>query len=269
MREVQRRNVGFLAANVPTPELQRIARGLARKHATRQVGCEAEDLEQVALVALFAACENYDSNMGPPLEVYATLKMRNAIFDELRRLAPVTRSGHVREPRYDRVEEFDFSRLAADENQEADELDPAARKLLRPREERILLALGEGLTCKQVGELEGVSESRISQIRNKVRRRLEGAQAAAEIPPDLASLVGTPPKSWPSWNDAWKSGELSSRECLVLDAAAEGLTAQETADRFTLTVETIKTHRRNIIQKLQARSMINAVTIGFRRGIIT
>lgn len=63
--------------------------------------------------------------------------------------------------------------------------------------------------------------------------------------------------------------ELSVRERQVLQAAADGLTVEQTAALLWLSPETVKSHRRWIYLKLDARGVAHAVAIGLRRGLIT
>ena len=62
--------------------------------------------------------------------------------------------------------------------------------------------------------------------------------------------------------------ELTAREIEVLQAMAEGESAFQTGARLYVSEETIKSHRKNIIGKLEARNGANAVAIGVRRGLI-
>jgi DNA-binding CsgD family transcriptional regulator len=55
--------------------------------------------------------------------------------------------------------------------------------------------------------------------------------------------------------------ELSPAERAVLECAAQGLTVPKTALRRQVSVETVKTQRRRVLQKLGARSMTQAVRI--------
>ncbi len=48
----------------------------------------------------------------------------------------------------------------------------------------------------------------------------------------------------------------------------EGLNTSETADALGVTEETVKTHMRSILSKLDAKDRTHAVTIALRRGII-
>jgi DNA-binding NarL/FixJ family response regulator len=58
------------------------------------------------------------------------------------------------------------------------------------------------------------------------------------------------------------------RELEVLRLIAAGLTNSEIAKRLHLSEETVKTHTRNLLAALQARSRAHAVAVGFRRAII-
>ena len=62
--------------------------------------------------------------------------------------------------------------------------------------------------------------------------------------------------------------KLTERECEVLQLAANGFCTKEIADALHVTPDTIETHSRNIIKKLEARNMKHAVAIGIRKGII-
>src|SRR3954447_19527312 len=61
---------------------------------------------------------------------------------------------------------------------------------------------------------------------------------------------------------------LTAREHEVLQAMADGLTVAETAERMAIAVDTVRTHIRNCMGKLGARSRLEAVLIGLRAGII-
>jgi DNA-binding NarL/FixJ family response regulator len=61
---------------------------------------------------------------------------------------------------------------------------------------------------------------------------------------------------------------LSHREIEVLQSVAAGETNAEIADRLFLSEETIKSHLRRILQKLNARSRAQAVAEAFRQGVL-
>jgi DNA-binding NarL/FixJ family response regulator len=63
-------------------------------------------------------------------------------------------------------------------------------------------------------------------------------------------------------------GVLSPREREVLDLLAKGLTGEEAAVRLSLSPETIRTHVRNAMDKLEAHTRVHAVAIALRQGEI-
>ncbi len=62
--------------------------------------------------------------------------------------------------------------------------------------------------------------------------------------------------------------QLSPREREVLHLMAEGRTADGVADALGVSVETVRTHVRNAIRKLQARNRVHAIAIALQRGEI-
>jgi DNA-binding NarL/FixJ family response regulator len=61
---------------------------------------------------------------------------------------------------------------------------------------------------------------------------------------------------------------LTPREVDVLRLVAKGNANKEIAARLSLTEETVKSHIRNILAKLEANDRTHAVAIGVKRGII-
>jgi DNA-binding NarL/FixJ family response regulator len=62
--------------------------------------------------------------------------------------------------------------------------------------------------------------------------------------------------------------EPTARETQVLQLISEGLVNREIGEALFLSEETVKSHVRHLLAKLQARSRAHAVAIGFRRGLI-
>ena len=62
--------------------------------------------------------------------------------------------------------------------------------------------------------------------------------------------------------------EPTAREVEVLQLISEGLVNREIGHRLFLSEETVKSHVRHLLAKLQSRSRAHAVAVGFRRGII-
>jgi DNA-binding NarL/FixJ family response regulator len=63
-------------------------------------------------------------------------------------------------------------------------------------------------------------------------------------------------------------GLLSPREREVLDLLAQGLNGEEVAARLILSPETVRTHVRNAMDKLEANTRVHAVAIALRQGEI-
>jgi DNA-binding NarL/FixJ family response regulator len=62
---------------------------------------------------------------------------------------------------------------------------------------------------------------------------------------------------------------LSVREREIIQLLADGLTGDEVADQLVLSTETIKTHIRNAMTKLEARNRVHAIAIALRAGEIS
>ncbi len=62
--------------------------------------------------------------------------------------------------------------------------------------------------------------------------------------------------------------EPTARELEVLQLISEGLVNREIGHRLFLSEETVKSHVRHLLAKLQARSRAHAVAVGLRRGLI-
>jgi len=62
---------------------------------------------------------------------------------------------------------------------------------------------------------------------------------------------------------------LSKREREIMDLLAQGLTGEQVATRLFLSPETIKTHIRNAMNKLEANTRVHAIAIALREGFIS
>jgi DNA-binding NarL/FixJ family response regulator len=63
--------------------------------------------------------------------------------------------------------------------------------------------------------------------------------------------------------------EPTVREIEVLRLISDGLANREIGVRLFLSEETVKSHVRHLLAKLQARSRAHAVAVGFRRGLLS
>jgi DNA-binding NarL/FixJ family response regulator len=62
---------------------------------------------------------------------------------------------------------------------------------------------------------------------------------------------------------------LSKREREIMDLLAQGLTGEQAAEKLFLSPETIKTHIRNAMSKLEATTRVHAIAIALREGYIS
>jgi DNA-binding NarL/FixJ family response regulator len=98
-----------------------------------------------------------------------------------------------------------------------------------------------------------------------------GARGLVAKPAGLSVLVDALREVWrggryfdPSFrkgngNGAEATKALSSRESEILGLLAEGLTGEEIAKRLVLSPETVRTHIRNAMEKLSAKTRVEAV----------
>jgi DNA-binding NarL/FixJ family response regulator len=98
-----------------------------------------------------------------------------------------------------------------------------------------------------------------------------GARGLVAKPAGLSVLVDALREVWrggryfdPSFRKGNRNGAeatkaLSSRESEILGLLAEGLTGEEIAKRLVLSPETVRTHIRNAMEKLSAKTRVEAV----------
>lgn len=103
------------------------------------------------------------------------------------------------------------------------------------------------------------------EILNRYRdhsRRFEAAAARRSSGRRGAVIPFTPPSNREVGQDP------TAREIEVLQLVADGLVNREIGERLFLSEETVKSHVRHLLAKLQSRSRAHAVAVGFRRGLI-
>ncbi len=61
---------------------------------------------------------------------------------------------------------------------------------------------------------------------------------------------------------------LTEREKQVLQQMANGLLTKQIAQKFSVSVDTIESHRKNIYKKTNTRNAAEATSFGFRNRII-
>jgi DNA-binding NarL/FixJ family response regulator len=96
------------------------------------------------------------------------------------------------------------------------------------------------------------------------------AEGVAWLDPGIASRVLKSVGQGGREKDEEKSSasSLSTRELDVLRLVVDGLTNQEIADKLVLSVETVKTHMRHIMEKLAVSDRTQAAVKAMREGLI-
>lgn len=106
-----------------------------------------------------------------------------------------------------------------------------------------------------------------------------GARGLVAKPAGLTALVDALRKVWrggryfdpsfsPKPGDGAPAKSLSGREAEILALLARGLTGEEIAQRLVLSPETVRTHVRNAMTKLEARTRTEAVVKALELGEI-
>jgi len=104
-----------------------------------------------------------------------------------------------------------------------------------------------------------------------------GARGLVAKPAGLSVLVDALREVWrggryfdPSFRKSSGEGgetrSLSSRESEILGLLADGLTGEQIAKRLVLSPETVRTHIRNAMEKLEARTRVEAVVKALDMG---
>src|SRR6266516_616069 len=139
------------------------------------------DLVSYGLLGLIGAIERYEPDRDVKFETYAIARIKGAIIDELRAMDWVPRSVRSRAREIERsIGELErkLHRAPTDEA-----IGEAIARL--PEREKLVVTLYyyEELTLREIGEVLGVTESRVSQLHTKavlrLKARLAGAAARA------------------------------------------------------------------------------------------
>jgi DNA-binding NarL/FixJ family response regulator len=96
-------------------------------------------------------------------------------------------------------------------------------------------------------------------------KRVHAGELLFEAGPLVQLLVNAP---MPVPSAPRRTSKLAEREVQVLSAIATGMTSAEAANELGISLSTLRTHLKNIITKLEARSKLDAVLIAIREGRI-
>lgn len=149
--------------------------------------CEVEDVISCGLEALIRGVDSYDEACGATLAQFLWTRIRRGILDELR--------GRDPEPplalaQWEGADQLPSAYPSSDPEhasarREAKQRFREAFRALPERDRRVAVLLYvENLTLREIGELLGVTESRVCQIHSQLRRELRVTLA------DDAPLLG-------------------------------------------------------------------------------
>lgn len=101
-------------------------------------------------------------------------------------------------------------------------------------------------------------------------RRVQAGEAV--ITPSMAAklldaFAAAPPQPAPKTDENITVKELTERETQVLQLIAQGLNNKEIGNQLWISPNTVKAHLRNILEKLQLSSRVEAATWAIRHGL--
>ena len=215
-----------------------------------------DECESEALCAMVEAADDWREG-SVTFRSFVALRIKQRMLDEARRSDGVLRSNGTSRIAGSldavlRTEEAEGETMA--DRLEATgpaAIDPHSRAVAYERIEA-LAALPERLRLALVldradaSSALGVSIGRVDSFRRTVRDALD----TGEEPPD-------------SVPDQPESATISPRELTVLRSVSEGATNAEIADGLGLSIETVKSHVKQVLTKLDARSRAHAVHLAW------
>ena len=119
--------------------------------------------------------------------------------------------------------------------------------------------------CPPSADTPCVDAAQREEILTRYREHSRRFQTVAARRTPVVELIELPPR--PPVRETEHAP--TAREVEVLQLVSEGLVNREIGDRLYLSEETVKSHIRHLLAKLQARSRAHAVAVGFRRGLLT
>jgi DNA-binding NarL/FixJ family response regulator len=121
------------------------------------------------------------------------------------------------------------------------------------------------LACIRVGAAACISQATSPAALADVVRRVYAGEVVYEqrILLELVQRQSTVAPDRPR-----RATAVSERELEVLAVLATGASSSEAADRLCISLNTVRTHLKNIMVKLEARSKLEAVMIAIRAGWI-
>jgi two-component system, NarL family, nitrate/nitrite response regulator NarL len=123
--------------------------------------------------------------------------------------------------------------------------------------------------CLQKGAMGYILK--ISGKEELLRAILDVQQGRRHLDPQVLDVLISPPPSKSSSNYAMQPAQslLSQREQEILGLMAHGKTSEQISGELYISVNTVDTHRKNILAKLEAHNIAEAVRIALKKGLIT
>ena len=181
-----------------------LARDLSRR--VRAIGTpvtDSDDLASAAFLGLIDAVDRFEPGRGVPFEAYASLRIRGAMIDELRRTGERARNTEAEDqPRIvsldglledDWRDVFTASEAPFDDAFDREDLRYRVQGALDglPPRQRELLAryYADSLTLREAGQRMGISEARACQLHGRAIVNLR--RALAVVLPRVAHVAAT------------------------------------------------------------------------------
>lgn len=99
---------------------------------------------------------------------------------------------------------------------------------------------------------------------------LDVQKGRRHLDPQVLDVLISPPEAKVGTHSIHllKQSILSQREQEILGLMAHGKTSEQISTELFISVNTVDTHRKNILSKLEARNIAEAVRIALKRGLI-
>ncbi|MEM7396369.1 MAG: response regulator transcription factor [Verrucomicrobiota bacterium] len=109
-----------------------------------------------------------------------------------------------------------------------------------------------------------MKEGEVDELMKAITSVLQGDMY---LSPNLSSLVLEDYADFLSGKKVFREPEISVREREVLQLIAEGFSTKEAAAELSISIKTVETHRKNMMDKLKLRSIAGLTKYAIQQGI--